>query len=237
MGHCLLWGAQGMWLAHKYNTDPGSVGGLQFPQPLWQPEQCCLRRGFLFWPSHIQYARLWNLSLQILGQKWMVSQQSKTCRGLRRPARGYISWTWTSWQSVISEFCYHGSNPQPIKPQVGGLTSRNLSFPLALLTYNNQMCLIKWLVDFMSKVEGMAMGDPVLVTEHLTIQFLSLREAMKLYILFKVKQVSVKEATFTYAGMFIFCSCSSLCHCFSFSSNWLKEPPHWLDAQQCGLLW
>lgn len=88
----------------------------------------------------------------------------------------------------------------------------------------------------MSKVEGMAMGDPVLVTEHLTIQFLSLREAMKLYILFKVKQVSVKEATFTYAGMFIFCSCSSLCHCFSFSSNWLKEPPHWLDAQQCGLL-
>lgn len=131
-------------------------------------------------------------------------------------------------------------NPQPIKPHVAGLTSRNLSFPLApsaLLKYNNQMCLIKLLVDFMSKVEGMAMGDPVLVTEHLTIQFLSLREAMKLYILFKVKQVSVKEATFTYAGMFMFCSCSSLCHCFSFSSNWLKEPPHWLDAQQCGLLW
>ena len=44
----------------------------------------------------------------------------------------------------------------------------------------------------MSKVEGMVMGDSVLVTEHLTIQFLSLREAMKLYILFKVKQVSVK---------------------------------------------
>lgn len=37
----------------------------------------------------------------------------------------------------------------------------------------------------------MAMGDPVLVTEQLTIRFLSLREAMKSYILFKVKQVSV----------------------------------------------
>lgn len=86
-------------------------------------------------------------------------------------------------------------NPQPSKPHVAGLTSRNLLFPLApsaLLKYNNWTCLIKWLVDFMSKVEGVAMGDPVLVTEHLTIQFLSVREAMTFYILFKVKQVSVK---------------------------------------------
>lgn len=40
----------------------------------------------------------------------------------------------------------------------------------------------------------MAMGDPVLTTEQLNIQFPSLREVMKVYILFKVKQFSVKEA-------------------------------------------
>lgn len=37
------------------------------------------------------------------------------------------------------------------------------------------------------------MGDPVLMTEQLNIQFPSLREALKSYILFKVKQFSVKE--------------------------------------------
>lgn len=37
------------------------------------------------------------------------------------------------------------------------------------------------------------MGDPVLVTEQVNIQFPSLREAVKSYMLFKVKQVSVKE--------------------------------------------
>lgn len=39
----------------------------------------------------------------------------------------------------------------------------------------------------------MAMGDPVLITEQLNIQFPSLREVIKSYILFKVKQFSVKE--------------------------------------------
>lgn len=39
----------------------------------------------------------------------------------------------------------------------------------------------------------MAMGDPVLITEQLNIQFPSLREVMKSYILFKVKQFNVKE--------------------------------------------
>lgn len=54
------------------------------------------------------------------------------------------------------------------------------------------MCIIKQFIDFISKVEGMAMGDPVFVTEQLNLQFLSLREAMKSYILFKVKQFNVK---------------------------------------------
>lgn len=39
----------------------------------------------------------------------------------------------------------------------------------------------------------MAVGDPVLTTEQLNIQFPSLREAMKSYILFKVRQFNVKE--------------------------------------------
>ena len=39
----------------------------------------------------------------------------------------------------------------------------------------------------------MAMGDPALVTKHLIIQFLSLKEAMKSYIFFKAKRVDVKE--------------------------------------------
>lgn len=34
-----------------------------------------------------------------------------------------------------------------------------------------------------------------------------------------------------------FALCSSLCHCFTFSTDWLKEPPPRLDAQQCGRLW
>lgn len=38
------------------------------------------------------------------------------------------------------------------------------------------------------------MGDPVLTTEQLNIQFPSLREVVKFYILFKVKQFGVKEA-------------------------------------------
>ena len=37
------------------------------------------------------------------------------------------------------------------------------------------------------------MGDPVLVTEHLVIQFLSLKDAIRSYIFFKAKQVDVKE--------------------------------------------
>lgn len=36
------------------------------------------------------------------------------------------------------------------------------------------------------------MGDPVLITEQLNIQFPSLREVMKSYILFKVKQFKCK---------------------------------------------
>lgn len=37
------------------------------------------------------------------------------------------------------------------------------------------------------------MGGPVLITEQLNIEFPSLREAMKSYILLKVKRFNVKE--------------------------------------------
>lgn len=39
----------------------------------------------------------------------------------------------------------------------------------------------------------MAMGDPVLTTEQLHVQFPSLREVTQSCMLFKVKQVNVKE--------------------------------------------
>lgn len=136
-------------------------------------------------PSRVQRARPWSLSLQILGQKkWMVSQETKTCRGLKRLASGYISQTWTSWQSVISEFCYPCSNPQPIKPQAGGLTSRNLSFPLALLKYNNQTCLTKmgnWFY-IKSRGDGNGRSSPCNWTSCHSVPF-SKRRYQILYIL------------------------------------------------------
>lgn len=94
--------------------------------------------------------------------------------------------------------------PQPIVPRsegghqewIGGkaLPPNNLIFPApsALLRCNNQTHLIKWLIDLISKADGMAMGDPVLITQQLNIQFPSLREVIKSY-LFKVKQFNVKE--------------------------------------------
>lgn len=54
----------------------------------------------------------------------------------------------------------------------------------------------------------MAVGDPVLITEQLNIQFPSLREVIKSYLLFKVKQFNVKKLEGN-IYIFIFCLCSS----------------------------
>lgn len=145
------------------------------------------------------YSVCWTLELEssdpwpeevdgVRGNK-ILQGTGENCQGFHFPDLGFMT---VSCQKLLPPSALTLS---PASPTFAGLTSRNLLFPLApsaLLKYNNQTCLIKWLADFMSKVEGVAMGDPVLVTEHLTIQFLSVREAMKFYILFKVKQVSVK---------------------------------------------
>lgn len=168
----------------------GSVGVLQPPRPHnTQSSGDMNGRCFFFCSSHIQSAQVCNLCLQILGQrKWMSSGKAKDCSGLKRLARSYISLTWASWQSVISKSHTTCSSPQgpsahhapnwraDITESNGGkaLPSSDLLVflaPSALLKCNNQMHSIKWLIDFLSQVEGMAVGDPVLTTEQLNIQF------------------------------------------------------------------
>lgn len=187
------------------------------------PDQRVLEWKMLVLPTSQSVCQILHLCLQIpaRGDGW--------CRRRQRPAvdRRGISQTWASWQSVISKSRCHLLQPSGFlslswptwRADIKGwirrkaLPSSYLHFSLSHLHYwgiTTQAHLIKWLIQ----KQGVAMGDPVLVTEQVNIQFPSLREAVKSYILFKVKQVSVKEVRRRHwhicAGVFIFCLCPSL---------------------------
>lgn len=83
------------------------------------------------------------------------------------------------------------------------------------------------------------MGDPVLMTEHLNIQFPSLREARKSYIFFKVKRFSVKEVgrQHLHRQVYLYFACIPVwVILFPFLSDGFEEPLPWLHSGHNGLM-
>lgn len=131
------------------------------------------------------------------GPQWT----EEACKELRFPNPGFMT---ISHQHALLPPALTLGPRSPSRPNLEGrhqgvwkaLGSSNFSFSpalSALLKCDNQIRLIKWLIDFISKAEGMAVRDPVLMNEQLNIQFPSLREAMESYALLQVEQFDVQE--------------------------------------------
>ena len=179
-----------MWLPHKYGMNPGTeweavwvVSSLlehyDSQSSVVLEDASCFGQVIFSMPD----SGTWVFRSLARGRGW--------CQRRQRPARG-----WRGLQGVtFPRPGLHDSQHQwvllppaltlsPSSPNLEGWHQGTSHFPLplALLKYNNQTCLIKWVIDFISKVEGMAMEDPVLVTEHHSIPF-SKRSYEILYII------------------------------------------------------